>query len=276
MSTASAALPLQERVLKLVKNPQFAWFLGHITVLAGTLFYFISLITFKSNPRAYSTAYLGALVSYGVVVYKSLGIPQANAAYLQRLMLDENFQYFMLAFYWYCNKPITVTLIPFATYSVFHATSYVRSNVIPTLFPVPSAQANGNSSAQVNNAWQTKVQRKIKAWTDMRYGMAMKFVAQVEVVGLMGRLILGAITFQSSLLAPLLFAHFLRLRYHLSSYTRGAFRDLNNRMDKMLLPPTAHPSIPPAVGNAYTTIKGYIIKYSQAGIQQTPQPQAQP
>lgn len=21
-------------------------------------------------------------------------------------MLDENFQYFMLAFYWYCNKPI--------------------------------------------------------------------------------------------------------------------------------------------------------------------------
>ncbi|GAB5589802.1 Transmembrane nucleoporin [Umbelopsis nana] len=272
-TTTSSALPLQDRVLKLVKNPQFAWFLGHVAVLAGTLFYFLSLVTFKSNPRAYSTAYLGALVSYGVVVYKSLGIPRANAAYLQKLMLDENFQYFMLAFYWYCNKPIAVTLVPFATYSVFHASSYVRSNVIPTLFPVPTAESNGGASQPVNNAWQTKVQRNIKAWTDMRYGMAMKFVAQVEVVGLMGRLILGAITFQSSLLAPLLFAHFLRLRFHLSSYTRGAFRDLNTRLDKWLLPPTAHPSIPPAVGHAYTTIKGYIIKYSQAGIQQAPQPQ---
>jgi hypothetical protein len=57
-----------------MQNPQFAWFLGHVAVLAGTLFYFFSLITFKSNPRAYSTAYLGALVSYGVVVYKSLGV----------------------------------------------------------------------------------------------------------------------------------------------------------------------------------------------------------
>jgi Transmembrane protein 33/Nucleoporin POM33 len=83
------------------------------------------------------------------------------------------------------------------------------------------------------------------------------------------------LSFQSSLLAPLLFAHFLRLRFHLSSYTRGAFRDLNNRMDKFLLPPSAHPSIPPAVGHAYTTIKGYIIKYSQAGMQQAP-PQPQP
>ncbi|CAO3694363.1 unnamed protein product [Umbelopsis ramanniana] len=202
-------------------------------------------------------------------------MPQANAQYLQKLMLDENFQYFMLAFYWYCNKPITVTLVPFATYSVFHASSYLRSNVIPTLFPVTSSQSNGEAAAAANNAWQTKFQRKIKAWTDMRYGTAMKFVAQVEVVGVMGRLILGAITFQSSLLAPLLFAHFLRLRFHLSSYTRGAFRDLNNRMDKLLLPPNAHPSIPPAVGHVYTTIKGYIIKYSQAGMQQTPQPQPQ-
>lgn len=87
-----------------------------------------------------------------------------------------------------------MTLVPFATYSVFHASSYVRSNVIPTLFPVPTAESNGGPSQPVNNAWQTKVQRNIKAWTDMRYGMAMKFVAQVEVVGLMGRLILGAIT----------------------------------------------------------------------------------
>lgn len=51
-------------------------------------------------------AYLGALVSYGVVVYKAFGVPQPNKAYVQRAAMDENVQYLFLAVYWWLSKPI--------------------------------------------------------------------------------------------------------------------------------------------------------------------------
>lgn len=82
---------------------------------------------------------------------------------------------------------MVVTLIPYATFSTFHALGYIRTNVIPTVFPAPSA----SSSSSQQGSWPAKAQQQIKAWTDKNYNAAMRFVAQVEVVGIMGRLLLG-------------------------------------------------------------------------------------
>lgn len=82
---------------------------------------------------------------------------------------------------WHVNQLVLVTLIPFATFSTFHALGYIRTNIIPTVFPAPS---NGGT-------WQGRVQQQIKAWTDKNYDAAMRFVAQIEVVVIMGRLLLG-------------------------------------------------------------------------------------
>jgi len=98
----------------------------------------------------------------------------------------------------------------------------------------------------------------------------MLFVAFVEVVVVFGRVLLGAITFQNScvplsppslsllplpaltlslsprarrFLAPLFFAHFLRLRYYLSPPTRTAFGWVSSQLDHA----TANPKCPPAV-----------------------------
>jgi hypothetical protein len=45
-------------------------------------------------------AYAGALASYSIVVYKSMGVPKMTAEWARRAFLDENVQYAVLATYW--------------------------------------------------------------------------------------------------------------------------------------------------------------------------------
>jgi hypothetical protein len=63
----------------------------------------------------------GAIVSWTVVVFKSLGIPNASRAYLMRAAVDENAQYLLLALTWFFQKPIALAILPYAVFSLFHA-----------------------------------------------------------------------------------------------------------------------------------------------------------
>ncbi len=56
-------------------------------------------------------AYLGALLSYSIVVYKSLGVPSLSnlTPYMQRALMDDNVQYALLAMYWAISKPVYST-----------------------------------------------------------------------------------------------------------------------------------------------------------------------
>ncbi|KAI8386854.1 hypothetical protein BD560DRAFT_383000 [Blakeslea trispora] len=256
---------LQDRVLALVKTLQFAWFFGHVFTLFGTLTYALSVLLFRSNTFFYRLAYLGALVSYGVVIYKSHGKPRPNAEYAQKLVLDENAQYLALALFWFFSSPITVTLIPFFTFSTFHALGYIRTNIIPNLFPRPAASSN-NGDAPLS--WQAQTQQQIKVLTDRYYGAAMRFVAQSEVTIIALRLVLGLLRLN---IAPLLaFSQFLRFRYHLSTYTRQTFTELRVKLDALLLPPSADPRIPPVATKAYVTLKGLISRFANTAVQPAP------
>jgi hypothetical protein len=57
-------------------------------------------------PIMYRVGFTGALLSYAIVVKKSLGQPQLNAAWVQRAFVDENVQYAVLALYWWISTPI--------------------------------------------------------------------------------------------------------------------------------------------------------------------------
>ncbi|CAO3682643.1 unnamed protein product [Rhizopus stolonifer] len=256
-----ASASLQDRVIALVKTLQFAWFFGHVSTLFGTLLYVFSVLTFNSSSSTYKYAYSGAMLSYGVVLYKSHGVPQPNGEYIRKLLIDENAQYFVLALYWFISSPITVTLIPFFTFSAFHALGYVRTNIIPSVFPT----SRNSSNADAALTWQAKTQQTIKAWSDKYYSIAMRFVAHSEVTIIALRLFLGL--FRLKFVPIFLFAQFLRFRYHLSSYTRQTFTDLRIRFDSVLLPPTADPRIPPAVTNMYNLGKHWISKFGESGVQ---------
>ncbi|KAI9484337.1 hypothetical protein BDB00DRAFT_775144 [Zychaea mexicana] len=263
MPTPSPSSSLQDRILNLVQTLQFAWFAGHVLTLVGSALHFLSVVMFRSASKPYTIAYVGALISYGVVIYKTHGTPQLNTHYAQRLVMDENVQYLLLALYWFFSKPISVTLVPFATFSTFHALGYVRSNIIPTVFPVPPSTAS-SSSGSGPVTWQAKTQQRIKSWTDKNYDAAMRFVAQIEVVGIMGRLLLGVFRFQ--IMSIFLYAQFLRFRYHLSTYNRQAFTRLRVVLDNV----SRDPRVPPVVVRAYMSAKDMIIRYGQAVVQQQP------
>ena len=96
-------LPLQERLMRLAKTLQFAWFIGHVSLLLCTLRYGLSYITFNSYSRwarvSYRTAFVAAAVTYGIVVYKGYRarIRQGKQTGALALLTDENVQYLGIA-----------------------------------------------------------------------------------------------------------------------------------------------------------------------------------
>ncbi|KAE9410793.1 hypothetical protein BT96DRAFT_930776 [Gymnopus androsaceus JB14] len=88
----------------------YLWASGHFILLLSAIRYFFSYATFKNvSPVWYKACYTGAILSYAIVCHKSLGLPQPNMAYARKALLDENVQYFILAFFWWTSKPIATT-----------------------------------------------------------------------------------------------------------------------------------------------------------------------
>lgn len=65
-------------------------------------------------------------------------------------------------------------------------------------------------------------------------------------------------------MSVLVYGHFLRMRYHMSTYTRDFLTEVGGKIDKFLTAPTAHPKIPPAVIKAYATAKEKLNKKPSA------------
>jgi Transmembrane protein 33/Nucleoporin POM33 len=87
-----------------VSYPHLAWAAGHVLVLLGTVYDAYTIVTtfgMSTSSRAYFIALAGAILSWGIVVYKSLGVPNFSRAYMERAFVDENCQYLILALFLY-------------------------------------------------------------------------------------------------------------------------------------------------------------------------------
>ncbi|KAF8980898.1 hypothetical protein BGZ46_003511 [Entomortierella lignicola] len=252
-----------EHLKALVKGPQFAWWCGHVLLLICTAFYVPYWLTFhyKAGAHWYYRAFLGAIVSYSVVVYKSFPHVKFEAQFLQSMFVEENTQYLLMAIFWWRSTPMIACLIPYAVFAFFNALNFTRTNIIPALFP--SAVATNSKASQISD-----ILSKLQAWTETNHAAAMEFVAYVEVIGVMGSLILGAITFQSSFLSPIIYANFLRFRYFFNIHTRTVFANLQARADAQVL---NNPKIPPKALKAYRVACGAITRFGMAAVQQPTQ-----
>lgn len=85
----------------------------------------------------------------------------------------------------------------------------------------------------------------------------MRFVAYSEVA-IFARVLLGAAILRNSLLAPLFYAHFCRLRFYMSSFTRDAFQHVGGKLDEA----TTHASCPPVVRKVYLMGIDLISRYA--------------
>ncbi|KAK9461070.1 uncharacterized protein V1516DRAFT_674948 [Lipomyces oligophaga] len=229
-STGSASPPASSsaNLIKLAKTLQFGWFVGHVFVLLGVFFYFLSALRFNTGSSWarfwYRESYFAVIVTYGIVLYRS---HRASTPTFRRLIRDDNFQYLLIALLWFISKPLFFTTLPFAIYSAFHVLTYLRTNLLPALGQASSAPL------------PTKIQTFVDNYNDK----CTSLVANLELV-LFVRLFLRALTFRrGSWITLLIYGSFVRLRLEGSVYSRQALRNWGVRIDSLM----AHPKVPPAV-----------------------------
>jgi len=240
----------------------YVWASGHFLLLVCSLRYFLAWVTFKSvSDWWYKASFLGAIISYAIVCHKSLGTPQPNMAYFRRAALDENVQYFLMAFFWWTSKPVALALLPYAIFSLFHALTFARTTLIPHfLGHGPPSSANGAPQPH-------PFAKRVQTWVKAKYDYAMRAVAYIELI-VLGRVVLGAFLLQNSLLSPIIFAHFLRQRYYQSMFTRDALLDTSRRIDGI----TQKPGVPPVVGHVWTRVKDMVSRWGGTSLQSTDAP----
>jgi hypothetical protein len=91
----------------------------------------------------------------------------------------------------------------------------------------------------------------------------MRFVALVELI-IFIRVLLGALTFQNSLLSPIIYAHFLRQRYYQSPFSRDAIVKVSTRVEQFV----RRPGNPPIVVTVWE--KGQMMVQRWAGVTLVP------
>lgn len=91
----------------------------------------------------------------------------------------------------------------------------------------------------------------------------MRVVAYTEILILL-RVVLGAVFFQNSLLTPLVYIQFLRMRHYQSPFTQRAFVHAGQLIDGYV----RKPGVPPVMVTAWDTTRSLLARWSSTTIQQ--------
>ncbi|PWY90743.1 endoplasmic reticulum protein [Aspergillus heteromorphus CBS 117.55] len=265
-------LPLTERLKALAQTLQFAWFVGHVTLLLSVIRYLLSYITFNyyssSAQAAYRLAFVSAAATYGIVVYKghiARGRLQGSVPNIAlKLAGDENVQYLAMALVWLYSRQISLALLPFSVYSLFHVATYTRAHLIPTIQgPAQGAAVPGSPaspSAPRPAARPSPLADSIGRFVKQYYDFSMHVVAQLEVA-LLVRLVVGILTFsKGSFLLLAFYLAFFRARYAQSSFVQQSVRYAIARIDSWI----SHQSTPPVVRQIWESFKGFVRQAYEA------------
>ncbi|KAI9248917.1 hypothetical protein BY458DRAFT_445564 [Sporodiniella umbellata] len=203
-----------------------------VSVLNGVLFY-LSCAFFHPIWFFYRAAYMATVVSYGIVLYNSYK-PFHSGFPFKRMLLDENMQYIILAFYFLISKQklerwaycLLVTLLPFLVYSGFHVSEYLETELIPVWMPD-----------------QTAVQSQLGEFRKKYYDHVMTLTSRFELWITLPYLSLSLLTFRTSMTCMLVYLHFIRMRYFMSFYTRQEIDRLVGQSDAFILSDTRVPTV---------------------------------
>lgn len=249
--------PLTVRFMNLAKTLQFAWFIGHLTLLLTSLRYSICMLKFSWTSTtasiSYRLAFISAAATYGIVVYKAYrakirsGHMPTGQQGLMRTLGDENVQYLLMALSWLYSKSVFFALFPFAVYSTFHFLTYTRTNLLPALMPSaagapPSALAETLGKFVKNN-----------------YDTSMHLVANLEIL-LWVRIFLYCLVFKNSWTLLAIYTLFLRARFSQSVFVRDAFKGLELRGDAIIV----NARVPEGLRSAWTVGKTIVKRSGEA------------
>ncbi|KAF4583125.1 ER membrane protein [Ophiocordyceps camponoti-floridani] len=257
-------MSLQERLLALAKTLQFAWFIGHMTLLTSTLRYFMSWLRMNYYSGwaqgSYRASFVAAIVTYGIVVYKT---QRARAKMNSRpsggligQLSDENVQYLLMALVWLFSPQYPLALLPYSVYSVFHVATYTRTNLIPACQAPPPPAADGSARPRVNSPLADRIGNFVKEY----YETSMSVVSGMELL-LWVRILFSAILFQRrSWILICLYTAFIRARYSQSTHMQSSIAQLCARIDSLV----GAQGTPPAARQAWDSIKNGTRQFHDA------------
>ncbi|KAB5535295.1 hypothetical protein GE09DRAFT_1227280 [Coniochaeta sp. 2T2.1] len=254
-----ADLPLAQRIAKLAQTLQFAWFVGHLSLILATFRYSLSWLRMNYYTRmaqfSYRVTFIAAAVTYGIVVYKTWRARQKTGAkqpggalgYLS----DENIQYLAMALVWLFMPQYPLAMLPYSIYSVFHVATYTRANLIPTVIP-PKVIAPATSPNAKPTYSSHPLSDAIGGFVKSYYDMSMSVVSGLEIL-LWVRLLLSAILFQRrSWILLAVYTAFLRARFAQSSHVQNSFSQIEARVDNLV----GAQGTPPQARQVWDGIKG--------------------
>jgi transmembrane protein 33 len=139
---------------------------------------------------------------------------------------------------------LLVTLIPFGTFSLFHSIGYLRTELIPKVFP------NNQQGIWVSSLLST-IMTKYQP-------ISINAVARAEIWMIFPMTIVSIFWGGASVFIPFLYFQFIQFRYLASSATRVALQETEVVLDKLVLQQAA---VPPMVQTGYSKAKEMLKKY---------------
>jgi transmembrane protein 33 len=193
----------------------------------ATLFFTVLFILpfFRSQGQVYYTkALLSAIVTSVLRLRQRLPNLQLSREFLFYLLREDSAHYLMYSFLFLSGLPMTIVLVPIATFAFLHSCSFLSQ--ILTQFPALQQQCNRVTDSQVN---------------------LLRFIALNEII-LMPILILSILVVRSNFLLIFMYYRFLTLRYasHRNPYTRNLFFELRQAVEQLC----ARPACPPIIARA--------------------------
>ena len=152
----------------------------------------------------------------------------------------------VLAFVWLLSRQVGIATLPYTVYSVFHVATYIRSTLLPTLYPQQTSETDASMKTK-----QSSLADAIGNFIKGYYDPSMMLVALMEIVVWL-RLLGGVLLFsKGAFVLFVLYSFFLRNRYVNSPFVQNASTQLVARLDTVL----ASQNTPPAVRQAWDVSK---------------------
>lgn len=157
-----------------------------------------------------------------------------------------------MALVWLSSKPVFNALLPFSVYSAFHFLTYLRTSLIPTIFPPvqPAVPGLPEQSSGISDRIATFVKNNKE--------YSMNLVANLELI-LWARVFIGAIFFMNSWILLAIYTIFLRARYSQSGFVRGALKTLELKGNAL----AADNNVPDGVKSGWSAVKGAVKSFGE-------------
>ncbi|UJR09554.1 hypothetical protein I4U23_013790 [Adineta vaga] len=197
----------------------------------ATIFFTIMFILpfFRSEANVYySKALLSSVVTSALRLHQRIPRFELSREFLFHLFREDSAHYLMYSFLFLSGIPMTIVLIPIATYAVLHSCSFLSQ--ILTNFPAIQQLCTRVTTNQIS---------------------LLRFIALNEIL-LMPVLITSIFVARSNFLLIFMYYRFLTLRYtsQRNPYTRTSFTEIRQAVEGLCNRPTCPPVIARVCHNA--------------------------